>query len=288
MTKEHETLRSVITSIVRSLGSTVTHETLNDYCSKLGLNVTFERTAISKADRLLEIVENTPDESLAIVGCNLLEQKLGIEKNRFALEALLWKPRPEISNRCKREIAQSLEIDELYRDSGTFIRLLSELFITYSSSGFSQWMVFSDDKCIDLDEVEQHVIRNPGDWSVEYLWVYLHVYDLSSFRFSRFLEGLSHGDIQNCVERQKKFVCKVNTRLRVEGLELREVGTSGGIQNSGLCRRLIDLQESRKISFLLRLKNQIFDWGTRSATISRLLQMQTRSWSMIVPSTTTV
>lgn len=194
----------------------------------LGLNVEFEPSANTKAERLLEIVEKTPDESLTVVGYNLLEQKLGSEKNRFALEALLWKPRPEISNRCKREIAQSLEIDELYRDSGAFIRLLSELFLTYSSSGFSQWMVLSSDKCIDLDKVERHVIRNPGDWSVEYLWGFLDVYDLSSFRFSRFLEGLSHGNIQNCVERQKNFVSKVNARLRVEGLELREIGASKG------------------------------------------------------------
>jgi hypothetical protein len=228
MTKEHETLRSIITSIVRSLGSTVTHETLADYCSKLGLNVSFEHTAISKAQRMQEIAEKTPDESLNIVGYNLLEQKLGSEKNRFTLEVLLWKPRPEISNRCKREIAQSLEIDDLFRDAGAFISLLSEIFRTYRSSDFSQWMVFSSDESINLDEVERHVIINPGDWSVEYLWRYLDVYDLTSFRFSRFLEGLSHGDVQNSVDRQKNFVGKVNTLLRLEHLELREVGTSGG------------------------------------------------------------
>lgn len=229
MTKEHETLRTVIESIVRSLKRNVTHATLNDYCSNLGLNVSFVLSTTTIAEKMIEIVGKTPDESLPIVGDNLLQQRLGNEGDQFKLEKLLWKPKQEISKRCRREIAQSLEIDELYRDACAFIKLLSELFITYSSKDITTlWKSLSSIKCIDLDKIERHVFRNPGDWSVEDLWNFLDVFEISSYRFSRFLQGLSHGDVQNSDDGQKNFVGKVNTRLRVEGLELREVGASGG------------------------------------------------------------
>lgn len=221
MTKEHETLRSVITSIVRSLN--VTHAKMKEHCSKLGLNVAFEPSAITKSDRLLEIIEKTPDESLPTVGKNLIKQREGDDKKLFLLQDLLWEPQQEISKRCRREIAESLETAELYRDADAFIKLLTELFVTYRSSDiFTHWTG------VDLDLVEKHVLQNPGDWSVEHFWGVFDVFGISNRRFSKLLEGLSHGDIQNCVERQNNFVGKVNTRLRVEGLELREVGTSGG------------------------------------------------------------
>ena len=106
---------------------------------------------------------------------------------------------------------------------------LSEHFITYSSKDVTTLgKSLTSIKCINLDKIERHVFRNPGDWSVEDLWNFLDVFEISSYRFSRFLQGLSHGDIQSSDDGQKNFVGKVNTRLRVEGLELREVGASGG------------------------------------------------------------
>lgn len=221
MANESPSLRAIIQSIVSS--SSVTHATLYDYCSKLGLNVSFEPVGTSKTQRLREVVANTPDETLPIVGNNLLAQDLVGGEQKFMLQDLLWEPQGEISKRCRREIAEILEIEDLYRDGKAFFDLLRELFVTYQSSD-----VFSNWAGVDLDKVERHVYRNPGDWTVEYFWGVLGVFDISSRRFSKFLEGLSHGDIQNCVERQKTFVDKVNSRLKVAGFELREAGSAGG------------------------------------------------------------
>jgi very-short-patch-repair endonuclease len=196
---------------------------MNERCSMLGLNVPLSFSAMSKADKLQEIMENTSDELLHKVGHNLLEHEEGDEERRFILQDLLWEPQKEISKRCRREIALSLEIEEIFRDEGAFIELLTDLFVTYRSSDlFAHWTG------VDLDKLEKHVCRNPGDWSVEDLLGFLDAFEISSRRFSKLLEGLSHGDIQNCLERQMVFVNKVNSRLKFEGFELREVGTSGG------------------------------------------------------------
>ena len=42
--------------------------------------------------------------------------------------------------------------------------------------------------------IEQHVLRNPGDWTAEDLFEHLGAFDAGDARFGRFLEGLVSAD----------------------------------------------------------------------------------------------
>ena len=214
-------LRRLIKAIV--VAKSVTHRTLYEYCESMGLNTAFQPEGNSKAERLAEVVDKTPDESLCQVGHTLLAYEQLSADRRNALQDLLWPPCKEISKRCRREIAESLSIDDLFRDSGAFDNLLINLFVMQRSSD-----IFAFGQGADLDLIDRHVHRNPGDWSVEDLWKYVGAIDCSDRRFAMFMEGLAHGDVQLSVERQRHFVERVNERLKPEGLELREVGTDSG------------------------------------------------------------
>jgi AbiJ N-terminal domain 3 len=169
-------------------------------------------------------VDNTGDEALPEIADNVLRSGRLSPQERNELQELIWPPFPEISKRCRRDLSQLLEIEDLYRDAGKFDNLIYSLFVTFSSSD----IFFSDFNGADRDQIDRHVHRNPSDWSVEFLWDYLGAFDVSDRRFAYFLEGLSHADVQTQVERQHSFVEKVNSRLADEGLELRETGTSSG------------------------------------------------------------
>jgi very-short-patch-repair endonuclease len=76
--------------------------------------------------------------------------------------------------------------------------------------------------------IEQHVFRNPDDWTTEYLFEQLGVFDASNMRFAKFLEGLVSADVIPDEPAQRHIVNAVNPHLRPVGAELRESGVDGG------------------------------------------------------------
>ncbi len=77
-------------------------------------------------------------------------------------------------------------------------------------------------------EINQHVYRNPGNWTVEYLFDRLGVFGCSDRRFGFFLEGLAASDVRPDEPSQRSFAEIVNRALRPCGVELRETDTEGG------------------------------------------------------------
>jgi len=78
------------------------------------------------------------------------------------------------------------------------------------------------------EQIERHVYHNPEDWSVEYLFDALGVFDASNRRFTLFLEGFVSSDIRPDEAGQRRLVEKLNVQMRVCGAELRETGTESG------------------------------------------------------------
>ena len=76
--------------------------------------------------------------------------------------------------------------------------------------------------------IEQHVFRNPGDWTTEYLFEQLGAFEATDARFARFLEGLVSADVIPDEPAQRRIVDTVNPHLHSWGLELRETGDDGG------------------------------------------------------------
>src|SRR5208282_3640734 len=109
---------------------------------------------------------------------------------RFAIEDVLWVGRraPEVPKRIRREIARDLDrvLDVLTRKADRFMALLESLWdVNDSQLGF-----FARDLTNLRGQIEQHVLRNPGDWTAEDLFEHLGAFDASDARFGRFLEGL--------------------------------------------------------------------------------------------------
>lgn len=77
-------------------------------------------------------------------------------------------------------------------------------------------------------EIKQHVYRNPGDWSTEYLFDKLGVFEASGRRFALFLEGLASSEVRPDEAEQRCFVQIVNTILCRCGIEMRESDMEGG------------------------------------------------------------
>ena len=89
---------------------------------------------------------------------------------RFAIEDVLWASRgaPEIPKRIRREIARGLDgkLDVLTRKANEFMALLESLWdVNDSQLGF-----FAHDLTSLRGQIEQHVLRNSGDWTAEDLF----------------------------------------------------------------------------------------------------------------------
>jgi hypothetical protein len=145
---------------------------------------------------------------------------------RYAIEDVLWVGRggPEIPKRARHEIARDLDLGVLTRKADRFTALLASLWVLDDNSlGF-----LTHDIAGLRGQIEQHVFRNPGDWSAEDLFERLGAFEAGDARFARFLKGLVSADVVPDEQVQRDAVAVINSRLRAAGAELRETGTDGG------------------------------------------------------------
>ena len=105
--------------------------------------------------------------------------------------------------------------------------LLDRLWVLGGDDLFA--LAFGSNESSLRGRIEQHVLRNPGDWSAEYLFDELGAIDeAGDARFARFLEGLASADVVPDADAQRRVVDAVNPQLRAAGAELRETGEDGG------------------------------------------------------------
>jgi hypothetical protein len=131
---------------------------------------------------------------------------------------------PEVPKRVRREIARDLDrvLDVLTRKADRFMALLESLWdVNDSQLGF-----LTRDLTSLRGQIEQHVLRNPGDWTAEDLFEQLGAFDAGDARFGRFIEGLVSAGLIPDEPAQRAIANVVNPRLREAGLELRETGSS--------------------------------------------------------------
>ena len=69
------------------------------------------------------------------------------------------------------------------------------------------------------DQIGQHMDRNPGDWSVEFLFGEIGAFDCSIDRFGRLLEEAVH-PLSRSGEEQLRTVAALNKVLARDGYEL--------------------------------------------------------------------
>ena len=151
----------------------------------------------------------------------------------FEIEELLWEARPpKVSRRVRRELASELNNVELFTDPEAFLGVLSGLFdldpgdiALFDERNSLQW------------RIQQHVIRNPEDWSVVELFDELGAFACSSQRFRGFIEALAGPAARPDEASQRAFVSVANSVLAPHGFELIETAEVDGYPDFSFVRR---------------------------------------------------
>jgi hypothetical protein len=218
-------LRDVLRPYILALKDAGTHPELPGICEQIGLPL--PQREGSKRDKITASFDALPNTDLPRLAENLLELYPPNPAVRNEIQDLVWANRagPEILKKFLREVARALVDADLYLDAQRFADLLDRLWILDDDPLADFWI--GEDRSMRT-AVQQHVYRNPGDWSVEELFDKLGAFDSSDRRFALFLEGLASADVRPDEASQRRFVQIVNVPLRSCGLEMRESGTEGG------------------------------------------------------------
>lgn len=218
-------IRLKLGDILAGMKDRVTHSKIPELVEKLGLGDASAEEARSKAERLAAALAATPDHKLPEVAERLLEHyppHLASERN--ALQDAIWPDGPPVSKRARRDVANSIDIKELFLDAAKFDELIWSLF----DLGDQLWECFIGDGGSLRGQIRQHVHQNPGDWTTAELFERLGALDVSDRRFATFVEGLASPEVRPDEDAQRRFVTLVNTPLRTCGVELQETGSRDG------------------------------------------------------------
>jgi very-short-patch-repair endonuclease len=223
-------LRATLRPHIISLSGRTTHRTIPETCENLGMLAPEEG---SKQDRVTAAFDTLADSDLVHTAARYLQLYQPSASKRNELQDILWSdlPTPEIPKRIRREIARALNDEELYLDSRRFDDLLDRLWILDDgSAGLMEALLLGrpyQDQSLGA-RIQQHVHKNPGDWSAEELFDVLGAFEASDNRFALFLEGLASSDVRPEASSQRRFVEIVNEPLRRCGVEMRETDSKDG------------------------------------------------------------
>ncbi|WP_082321827.1 hypothetical protein [Variovorax paradoxus] len=218
-------LRDILAPLVESLKDAGTHTMLPTLCEGLGLP--HPDPEGSKRERLMASFSALPDADLPGTAQRFLKRYPPSAATRNVIQDVLWADSacPEIPKRFRREVAQAVDIEDLFEDAQKFDALLDQLWILDTDP----WAgIFRNNRTNLRQEIQQHVHNNRRDWSTELLFEKLGAYTASTGRFARFLEGLASSDVRPDEAAQRRFVAIVNPPLRSCGVELIESDTDGG------------------------------------------------------------
>src|SRR5271157_176270 len=185
----------------------------------------------SKQVRMTQAFDALPDDRLQNAAELFLIHFPPSARERNELQDILWADlrSPEINKRIRRELAAAMDSEDLYLDARRFDDLLDRLWVLDIGSGgtieaFLLGRRYEDRSLRAL--IQQHVHKNPGDFSVDDLFDALGAYDCSDRRFALFLEGLASADVRPNETSQRRFVEVVNTAIKEAGVELRETDST--------------------------------------------------------------
>jgi hypothetical protein len=174
----------------------------------------------SKRQRIEAVLENLTQEDLARLALKFAAARRDIpldEAGRKVLET----GDPPLTQITRRDVARILGNDLAGERSTVevvegYFPLSSPLDDFLGSGGKSL-----------RDQITQHMDRNPGDWSVEYLFGEIGAFDCSRARFGALLEQVVH-PLSRSGDDQKKAVAALNAVLARDGYELAQEGEISG------------------------------------------------------------
>ncbi|MET9069451.1 hypothetical protein [Streptosporangium sandarakinum] len=238
-------LRDLLSSVVATTYSSYTHRELGPLGEQLGMPVPDEG---SKHERLSQALTDLADTDLPMVAERILQHLQVSPATRNAIQDVLWASCStlDIPAKTRRDIARSLDLAAFVPYSGRFKALLARLWVLDNDP--LDWLLTSGATL--SAQIDQHVFRNPGDWTAEDLFEHLHAFDAGNRRFILFLEGMASAEVLPDEPAQRRVVEAINPHLHSAGVELRQTGFEGGYPVFGL----VSTQAARS----RRPKNLIF------------------------------
>ncbi|MEX2260895.1 MAG: hypothetical protein WD696_03030 [Bryobacteraceae bacterium] len=219
------TLRDSLREPILALKDSVTHEDLPSVAERLGLPPLPDEG--SKRDRLRAGYEAVPESELPAVAERLWTSFPLEPSVRNTVQDLAWAAGqyPAVPKRFRRELARKFDsASDLFLHAGHFDSLLERLWIIDDPLA----TLFGGRASGLRAEIQQHVVRNPEDWTAEYLFERLGAFEASDRRFLLFIEGLASADVRPDVDSQRRFVQTVNATIQACGIEFQETGSDGG------------------------------------------------------------
>lgn len=224
MTDGESEFRASIRVAIRQLVDFETHATIDGALARLGLPKA--TSGSTKRELVNASLDAALEDQLPEVAERVLAQLRPEPIMRNRIQEALWSltETPHVDKRARREIAKALDIEDLLHNRDRFMGLLDSLWIL-DTDPFGEHLGRSNGL---RQQIDQHVVRTPGDWSVEDLFEQLGAFDASGPRFATFLEGLVSADVVPDEPAQRHLVDTINTQLRTIGFELGEVDVSDG------------------------------------------------------------
>lgn len=171
----------------------------------------------SKSERILGALDGKSERELAEI-----LRRVGAHFDLYDLEetalAALEERQPPITEITRRDVAKCFGDD--LSGARSLLPLLQSLFpIDRLTELFTERTL--------AEEIERHMIRNPGDWDVEYLFERIGAFSCSRDRFARLLEASLHPLARRGVS-QTALVDAINPILRRDGYVLEPTGEQSG------------------------------------------------------------
>ena len=206
--------------LVAGLLQGMTHGQLSEEPQRVaGLVVPFEE-GLSKRQRIEQALANLTQEQLAQLALKFGADRRDIpldEAGRKALEA----NEPPLTHITRRDIARALG-DDLAGERGT-VEVVGRYFVL--STPFEDFLESRGQSL--RDQIDRHMDRNPGDWTVDQLFGEIGAFDCSNARFGALLEEAVH-PLSRSGDDQAGTVIALNKILARDGYELVQEGELSG------------------------------------------------------------
>jgi hypothetical protein len=203
--------------VAATLSSRCTHEELGQLGTRIGINVPVIAGA-SKRDRAIAMFEGKADRDVAGIALTIGQHFREPELEEAAL-AILESGELSISEITRRDLARCYGED--LNGERDLLELLRQFF-PIDAMPFD----FPFGRSL-ADEISQHMIRNPGDWSVEDLFDRVGAYKCSRRRFVGVIEATLN-PLARRGETQEQLVQRLDPILRRDGFCFELAGEESG------------------------------------------------------------
>lgn len=206
------------------------HKRLAAECARLGLpepppEIDQGGQAVPKWRRLERVYQLlNPTDYLGVLRRFMADGGLPAD-DRYQAEELIWKreQHPRLVERTRRDIIEALEPHvPLWLNANGYLNLLRQLFVLQDALS-----VWGGDGGLEQDII-QHTINNPDDWTALELVSRLQALTTSDHRFALLLEGLLSSKVNPDEAKQRDLVAAITPALAQAGLKVIESDSDSG------------------------------------------------------------